>query len=114
MGFFLANRKKSDSRAKRKAETAKRLEAERKQNPPQAQKKQKQTPQKPAKISVKVAEGSSVVAPKKEVKAKVAEPKPDVTGLLEALKYVDATISEVDKIKVNLLGIKAQITKFVK
>jgi len=44
---------------------------------------------------------------------KVVE-KPDVTGLLEALKYVDATISEVDKIKVNLLGIKAQITKFVK
>ncbi|MBQ6752729.1 MAG: C39 family peptidase [Clostridia bacterium] len=77
MGFFLANRKKSDSRAKRKAETAKRLEAERKQNPPQTQKKQKQTPQKPAKISVKVAEGSSVVAPKKEVKVKTAEPKPE-------------------------------------
>ena len=45
---------------------------------------------------------------------KVAEPKPDMTGLLEALKYVNATISEVDKIKVNLLGIKAQIEKFVK
>lgn len=45
---------------------------------------------------------------------KVAEPKPDVTGLLEALKYVDVAISEVDKIKVNLLGIKAQIQKFVK
>lgn len=45
---------------------------------------------------------------------KVAEPKPDVTGLLEALKYVNAAISEVDKIKVNLLGIKAQIEKFVK
>ena len=45
---------------------------------------------------------------------KVAEPKPDVTGLLEALKYVDIAISEVDKIKVNLLGIKAQIQKFVK
>lgn len=45
---------------------------------------------------------------------KVAEPKPDVTGLLEALKYVDVAISEVDKIKVNLLGIRAQITKFVK
>lgn len=45
---------------------------------------------------------------------KVAEPKPDVSGLLEALKYVDVAISEVDKIKVNLLGIKAQITKFVK
>ena len=40
--------------------------------------------------------------------------KPDVTGLLEALKYVDVAISEVDKIKVNLLGIKAQIAKFVK
>ena len=40
--------------------------------------------------------------------------KPDVTGLIEALKYVNATISEVDKIKVNLLGIKAQIQKFVK
>lgn len=35
-------------------------------------------------------------------------------GLLEALKYVDVAIAEVDKIKVNLLGIKAQITKFVK
>lgn len=45
---------------------------------------------------------------------KVTEPKPDVTGLLEALKYVDVAISEVDKIKVNLLGIKAQIQKFVK
>lgn len=44
---------------------------------------------------------------------KVVE-KPDVSGLLEALKYVDETIAEVDKIKVNLLGIKAQITKFVK
>ena len=44
---------------------------------------------------------------------KVVE-KPDVTGLLEALKYVDVAISEVDKIKVNLLGIKAQIQKFVK
>jgi len=40
--------------------------------------------------------------------------KPDVSGLLEALKYVNATISEVDKIKVNLLGIKAQIQKFIK
>ena len=40
--------------------------------------------------------------------------KPDVTGLLEAIKYVDATIAEVDKIKINLLGIKAQIKKFVK
>ena len=40
--------------------------------------------------------------------------KPDVSGLLEALKYVDVAISEVDKIKVNLLGIKAQIQKFVK
>ena len=44
---------------------------------------------------------------------KVVE-KPDITGLLEALKYVDVAISEVDKMKVNLLGIKAQITKFVK
>ena len=44
---------------------------------------------------------------------KVVE-KPDVSGLLEALKYVDVAISEVDKIKVNLLGIKAQIQKFVK
>lgn len=43
-----------------------------------------------------------------------ATEKPDVTGLLEAIKYVDATIAEVDKIKVNLLGIKAQIQKFVK
>ena len=43
-----------------------------------------------------------------------ATEKPDVTGLLEALKYVDATIAEVDKIKINLLGIKAQIKKFVK
>lgn len=40
--------------------------------------------------------------------------KPDVSGLLEALKYVDVAISEVDKIKLNLLGIKAQIQKFVK
>ena len=45
---------------------------------------------------------------------KVTEPKPDVSGLLEALKYVDVAISEVDKIKANLLGIKAQIQKFVK
>lgn len=44
----------------------------------------------------------------------VAEQKPDVSGLLEALKYVDVAIAEVDKIKVNLLGIKAQIAKFVK
>ena len=44
---------------------------------------------------------------------KVVE-KPDVTGLLEALKYGDVAIAEVDKIKVNLLGIKAQIQKFVK
>ena len=43
-----------------------------------------------------------------------ATEKPDVSGLLEALKYVNATISEVDKIKVNLLGIKAQIQKFIK
>lgn len=43
-----------------------------------------------------------------------ATEKPDVSGLLEALKYVDATIAEVDKIKINLLGIKAQIQKFVK
>lgn len=45
---------------------------------------------------------------------KTVEPKPNVSGLLEALKYVDVAISEVDKIKVNLLGIKAQIEKFVK
>ena len=43
-----------------------------------------------------------------------ATEKPDVSGLLEALKYVDVAISEVDKIKVNLLGIKAQIQNFVK
>ena len=43
-----------------------------------------------------------------------ATEKPDVTGLLEALKYIDVTIAEVDKIKINLLGIKAQIKKFVK
>ena len=40
--------------------------------------------------------------------------KPDVTGLLEVLKYVNVAIAEVDKIKVSLLGIKAQIKKFVK
>lgn len=40
--------------------------------------------------------------------------KPDVSGLLEALKYVNKAISEVDRVKVNLLGIKAQIQKFVK
>lgn len=44
----------------------------------------------------------------------VAEQKPDVSGLLEALKYVDVAIAEVDRIKVNLLGIKAQIARFVK
>lgn len=47
-------------------------------------------------------------------KLPVAEQKQDINGLLEALKYVDAAIAEVDKMKVNLLGIKAQITKFVK
>ena len=44
----------------------------------------------------------------------VVEKKPDVSGLLEAMKYVDVAIAEVDRIKVNLLGIKAQIAKFVK
>jgi hypothetical protein len=48
------------------------------------------------------------------VKLSVAEQKQDINGLLEALKYVDAAIAEVDKMKVNLLGIKAQIQKFVK
>lgn len=47
-------------------------------------------------------------------KTVVVERKPDVSGLLEALKYVDIAIAEVDKMKVNLLGIKAQIQKFVK
>lgn len=47
-------------------------------------------------------------------KLPVAEQKQDITGLREALKYVDAAIAEVDKMKVNLLGIKAQIQKFVK
>lgn len=40
--------------------------------------------------------------------------KPDANVLLEALKYVDTAIAEVDKMKVDLLGIKAQIEKFVK
>lgn len=50
----------------------------------------------------------------KVIKSVTTEQKPDVSGLLEALKYVDVAIAEVDKMKVNLLGIKAQITKFVK
>lgn len=33
---------------------------------------------------------------------------------LREYQYVDVAIAEVDKIKVNLLGIKAQIAKFVK
>jgi hypothetical protein len=44
----------------------------------------------------------------------VVEKKPDVNELLESLKYIDSTIAEIEKIKTNLLGIKAQIQKFIK
>lgn len=44
----------------------------------------------------------------------VAEPQIDMTMLLGTLKTVDATIAEIDKIKTDLLNIKAQIAKFVK
>lgn len=57
------------------------------------------------------AKHRSPVAEKPVVKE---EPKQDISGLLEALKYVDTAIAEVDRMKIHLLGIKAQIQKFIK
>lgn len=54
------------------------------------------------------------VQPTVAKKSDIVENKPDVTGLVEALKYVDTVIAEIDRMKINLLGIKAQIQKFVK
>lgn len=56
-------------------------------------------------------EAKSNVQPTPVVAKPVVENKPE---LVETLKYVDTVIAEIDKMKINLLGIKAQIQKFVK
>ena len=50
----------------------------------------------------------------KTVEPATVEPTLNSSELLDVLKYVDATIAEIDKMKVNLLGIKARIAKIVK